>query len=76
MNEIEIQNKFREEINTKDGIASIYNLKKLKTLGFGDIDKLPYSLRILLENVIRNLDGEVVTEANFLALSTWVPNQK
>ncbi len=76
MNEIEIQNKFREEINTKDGIASIYNLKKLKTFGFGDIDKLPYSLRILLENVIRNLDGEVVTEANFLALSTWVPNQK
>ncbi len=76
MNEIEIQKKFREEINNKDGIASIYNLKKLKTLGFGDIDKLPYSLRILLENVIRNLDGEVVTEANFLALSTWVPNQK
>ncbi len=76
MREIEIQNKFREEINTKNGIASIYNLKKLKDLGYGDIDKLPYSLRILLENVIRNLDGEVVTEENFLALSTWVPNQK
>jgi len=76
MSGIEIQNKLREEMNTKDGIASIYNLKKLKDLGYGDIDKLPYSLRILLENVIRNLDGEVVTEENFLALSTWVPNQK
>ena len=76
MNEIEIQNKLREKINTKDGIASIYNLKKLKDLDFGDIDKLPYSLRILLENVIRNLDGEVVTEESFLALSNWVPNQK
>ena len=76
MNEIDIQDKFREKINTKDGIASIYNLKKLKDLGFGDIDKLPYSLRILLENIIRNLDGEVVTEENFIALSTWVPNQK
>jgi len=76
MNEIEIQDKLREQINTEDGIASIYNLEKLKDLGFGAIDKLPYSLRILLENIIRNLDGEVVTEENFLALSKWIPNQK
>ncbi len=76
MNEIDIQGKLREKINTKDGTASIYNLKKLKDLGFPGIDKLPYSLRILLENVIRNLDGEVVTEKDFLALSSWTPNQK
>ena len=76
MNEMEIQNKLREKINFKEGKISIYNLKKLKDLGFGNIDKLPYSLRVLLENIIRNLDGEVVTEENFLALSSWVPNQK
>jgi len=76
MSEIDIQDKLREKINTKDGIASIYNLTKLKDLGFPDINKLPYSLRILLENIIRNLDGEVITEENFLALSNWVPNQK
>jgi len=76
MNEIEIQNKLREKINITDGTASIYNLKKLKDLGFGDIDRLPYSIRVLLENVIRNLDGKVVIEENFLALSKWVPNQK
>jgi len=76
MNEIDIQNKLREKIDTKNGITSIYNLKKLKDLGFDDIDKIPFSLRILLENVIRNLDGEVVTEENFRALATWVPNQK
>lgn len=76
MKEIDIQDKLREKINIKGGTASIYNLKKLKDLGFGNIDKLPYSLRILLENIIRNLDGEVITEENFLALSTWVPNQK
>ena len=76
MNEIDIQDKLREKINIKEGTASIYNLKKLKALGFPDINKLPYSLRILLENIIRNFDGEIVTEENFLALSTWVPNQK
>ncbi|HEC36938.1 MAG TPA: hypothetical protein ENI29_01805, partial [bacterium] len=76
MKEIDIQDKLREKINTKDGTASIYNLKKLKDIGFPDINQLPYSLRILLENIIRNLDGEFVTEKDFLALSTWVPNQK
>ena len=76
MNEIEIQNKLREKINITDGTASIYNLKKLKDLGFGDINRLPYSIRVLLENIIRNLDGKVVIEENFLALSKWVPNQK
>jgi len=76
MNEIEIQNNLREKINIEDDAASIYNLKKLKDLDFGDIDILPYSIRVLLENVIRNLDGEVVTKENFLALSKWVPNQK
>jgi len=76
MNEIEIQNNLREKINIKDDAASIYNLKKLKDLDFGDIDILPYSIRVLLENVIRNLDGKVVTKENFLALSKWVPNQK
>lgn len=76
MNELEIQNNLREKININGDTASIYNIKKLKDLGFGDIDILPYSIRVLLENVIRNLDGEVVTEANFLALSKWIPNQK
>ncbi len=76
MSEIEIQKKIREKINTKHGMVSIYNLEKLNDIGYRSIKKLPYSLRVLLENVIRNLDGEVVTEENFLALSTWVPNQK
>ena len=76
MNELEIQNNLREKININGQIASIYNLKKLKDLGIGDIDILPYSIRVLLENIIRNLDGEVVIEENFLALSKWIPNQK
>ncbi len=76
MSETEIQNNLREKMNSKNSEVSIFNLEKLKVLGFGNIDKLPYSLRVLLENIIRNLDEEVVTEENFLALSKWVPNQK
>jgi aconitate hydratase len=76
MNEFEIQNNLREKITINGDIALIYNLRKLKDLGFGDIDLLPYSIRVLLENIIRNLDGEVVTKETFLALSNWIPNQK
>ena len=72
----DIQSQIKETIETNSGQASIYNLTKLKSLGYVDIDKLPYSLRILLENVIRNLDGKIVTEENFYALANWLPNQK
>jgi len=76
MNKIDIRNKIKEKIDSKNGRVSIFNLEKLKDLGFENIEKLPYSLRVLLENIVRNLDGEVVTEEHFLALSNWVPNQK
>ncbi|MHA1257153.1 MAG: aconitate hydratase AcnA, partial [Promethearchaeota archaeon] len=58
------------------GSVKIYNLKKLKDLGLGDVNHLPYSLRILLENIIRNYDGKIVTEADIKALAEWIPNSK
>jgi len=69
-----MQNQIKEKIDTNFGRVSVFNLKKFKENNYGDIDKLPYSLRILLENVIRNLDGNIVTEDNVLALSNWIPN--
>lgn len=69
-----MQNQIKEKIDTNFGMVSVFNLKKFKEYNYGDIDKLPYSLRILLENVIRNLDGNIVTEDNVFALSNWIPN--
>ena len=40
------------------------------------IAKLPWSLRILLENLLRNEDGEAVTAADVEALATWDPKAK
>ena len=68
--------KVKEDLNTDRGSVKIYNLKKLKDLGLGDVNNLPYSLRILLENVIRNYDGKIVTEEDIKALAEWVPNSK
>ena len=50
----------------------IYSLKTLKDKGY-KIDKLPYCLRILLENLLRTEDNSSVFAADIEALATWDP---
>jgi aconitate hydratase A / 2-methylisocitrate dehydratase len=38
-----------------------------------DVSRLPYTLRVLLENVLRHEDGETVTQADVEAFASWVP---
>lgn len=47
-----------------------YPLKDLEEMGF-KISKLPYSIKILIENVYRNLDGEKITEEDLEAIANW-----
>jgi len=56
----------------------IYDISKLETEGFADISNLPYSIRILVENLLRNLDGDMVREEDLRNISNWKPdlNQK
>ena len=49
----------------------IYRLAALADAGLGDIQHLPYSIRVLLESVLRNCDGKVVTGDDVKALATW-----
>jgi aconitate hydratase len=46
-------------------------LSKLTEQGIGDVSKLPYSIRVLLESVLRNCDGYVVTEEDVRCLANW-----
>ncbi|MCQ4343280.1 MAG: hypothetical protein RXN77_07310, partial [Sulfolobaceae archaeon] len=48
--------------------AYYYPLSQLEELGV-KVSKLPYSIRVLLENVMRNLDGYKVTEQDFEVLA-------
>ena len=50
----------RETIETAQGSVGIYRLAGLERQGLGNISALPYSIRILLEAVLRNCDGYVV----------------
>jgi len=54
--------------------GNFYSLAALEQAGLGRISRLPVSLRIVLESVLRNCDGKRVAEANVKALAAWQPN--
>src|SRR5262244_2043698 len=50
-----------------------YSLPELEKQGVGPISKLPVSVRIVLESVLRNCDGQKVKEDDVRALANWQP---
>ena len=61
-----------KEFASKEGGAKgyIYSLKALKESGF-DVSRLPVSIKIVLESVLRNCDGIRATEADVKKLAAW-----
>ena len=53
--------------------ARYYSLPALEKAGLGRISRLPVSIRIVLENVLRNCDGKKVTEEHVRQLAGWQP---
>ncbi|HEX6136504.1 MAG TPA: aconitate hydratase [Casimicrobiaceae bacterium] len=51
-----------------------YSLPALEQAGIGRISRLPVSIRIVLESVLRNCDGKKVTEQHVRQLANWAPN--
>ncbi len=54
-----------------EGPSYFYSLPSLEESGVGPISKLPVSIRIVLESVLRNCDGQRVTEEDVRALANW-----
>ncbi|QDS92818.1 Aconitate hydratase precursor [Roseimaritima multifibrata] len=61
----------RDTFETGSGPAAIYRLSRLQDAGLGEIDRLPFSIRILLEAVLRNCDGFAITEEDVKNLAGW-----
>ncbi|HWH71135.1 MAG TPA: aconitate hydratase AcnA, partial [Candidatus Sulfotelmatobacter sp.] len=49
----------------------LYSLPQLEKAGIGPVSKLPVSIRLVLESVLRNCDGKRVAEPNVRALANW-----
>src|SRR5271170_1555508 len=54
--------------------GTYYSLPQLEKAGVGPVSKLPVSIRLVLESVVRNCDGKRVSEQNVKALANWKPN--
>ncbi len=50
-----------------------YGFYKLDAVAEADLSRLPYSLKILMENLLRTEDGENVTRDDILAIANWDP---
>ena len=64
----------RRSFSLPDGsTATMFDPLALARAGIGRVDRLPFSIRILLENLLRHEDGETVTRDDIEALARWEP---
>ncbi|AOJ06415.1 aconitate hydratase AcnA [Burkholderia mayonis] len=65
-----------KEFDSGSGKGKFYSLPKLGKELKTKIDRLPVSIRIVLESVLRNYDGKKITEEHIEQLANWKPNAK
>src|SRR5262249_59513456 len=62
----------RASLETRGGTVAIYRLSALERAGLvRDLARLPFSIRVLLEAVLRHVDGELVSEDDVRNLAGW-----
>ncbi len=61
----------KKVLKTSKGSYIYYDLNALREQRVGHVDRLPYSIRVLLEAMLRNVDGFVVTNDDVIGLANW-----
>jgi aconitate hydratase len=59
--------RIKDSFETSKGPAVMYRLNRLEDMGFENISRLPYSIKILLESLLRQMDGKIITEDDILS---------
>jgi aconitate hydratase len=65
----------RDTFDTGHGPAGIYRLSKLEDAGLTRVDALPFSIRVLLESLLRNCEGYVIREQDVKNLADWTASR-
>ena len=63
----------RATLDLPEGKLAYYRLDAVQEAGLAQLDRLPFSIRILLENVLRHAGDGVVTEDHVAAVARWRP---
>ena len=64
--------KYRRTLKVGNKTYDYFSLKAAEKNGPKNISKLPFSLKVLLENLLRHEDGRTVKEADIKAMAAWV----
>ena len=65
----------RRTLNVGGKSYTYYDLNAASANGLGDISRLPVSLKVLVENLLRTEDGVAVKKADILAMTSWLINK-
>ena len=65
----------RKDLSVGRKKYAYYSLPAAEEAGLAGISRLPRSMKVLLENLLRNEDGVSVTEADLRALAAWIENK-
>ena len=63
-------------IDTAEGSIQIYSLKELESKGvIKDLSKMPYSIKVIVESMLRQRDGRVITDEDVITAASWNPEK-
>lgn len=65
---------FIRKFEIGESAISYFSIAELAKQGFGDVARLPYTIRILVENLLRKYDGGIVKKEALQAISNWQPH--
>lgn len=68
--------KIRRTLDIDGQKIDYYSLPAAEKAGLGDVSRLPFSLKVLLENLLRHEDGRTVTSEDVSALAGWLKDKK
>ena len=62
---------YKKTIKIRGNEFHIYHINALEAQGIADVQSLPFSIKILVENLLRKLDGRVVKDEDLLNIAKW-----
>ncbi|MGD9876814.1 aconitate hydratase AcnA, partial [Desulfococcus sp.] len=62
---------FLRQVKVDGRNYTVMDVRLMEKKGIADIERLPFSIRILVENLLRKLDGRVVREEDLLNIARW-----
>tara|TARA_R100000005_G_scaffold95557_2_gene77543 strand:+ start:37824 stop:40517 length:2694 start_codon:yes stop_codon:yes gene_type:complete len=68
--------KIRRTLDVDGDKYDYYSIPEAEKAGLGDVSRLPFSLKVLLENLLRHEDGRTVTSEDVAALGSWLKDRK